>query len=317
MNTLAENVADYLAMRRTMGFKVEGLGKLLNSFVRFCQARGLDHVRADIAVQWATTRLNVPVIDALVALRMDAVRIFAKHQHALDPATQIPPENICTRRYQPREPNVFSQTQVSELLAAANTLTPRFRALTWRNLIGLLAVTGMRPGEACRLSLSDIDLANGVVQILQTKFNKSRQVFLHPTVSHELGHYLHVRSAWIKADISQCPMLFLNTRRAAIDASKLAKTFTQIATTAGIATVPGHRPPRLHDLRHTFAVRTLLEWYRDGVDVQARLPLLSTWLGHVDPASTYWYLHAVPELLTYAARRLEDSHGANLTEAES
>lgn len=305
MSTLRESVADYLLMRRTMGFKAEGLSKLLRSFVAFSEARGVDRVRNDIALEWATSTVKVPVNDALQARRMDAVRIFARHQHALDPATQIPAEGICNRRYHPREPNVFSLAQVVALLEATDTLSPQFKALTWRNIIGLLAATGMRPGEACRLSVNDVDLSSGTVQVLETKFGKSRLVFIHPTTAEVLRHYVQVRRAWVGTGVSACPMLFLNARRGPLDPDRLGRTFTQVADAAGITTAPGCRPPRLHDLRHTFAVTTLIEWYRDGQDVQARLPLLSTWLGHVDPASTYWYLHAVPELLSYAASRLE------------
>jgi integrase/recombinase XerD len=317
MSTLRQAVADYLLVRRTMGFKVEGLSKLLFSFVAYCQARGVERVRTDVAVAWATSRINVAVNDALIARRMDAVRIFARHQQTLDPATQVPAEQVCNRRYQPREPNVFSQAQIGALLAATDVLSPRFRALTWRNLIGLLAATGMRPGEACRLSMNDLDLAGGTIHVLATKFGKSRIVFIHPTTTEVLGHYLHVRKAWAAAKTSECPMVLLNQRGAPIDPESLSKQFNQIAAAAGITTTPGRRPPRLHDLRHTFAVTTLLDWYRDGGDVQARLPLLSTWLGHVDPASTYWYLHAVPELLHHAARRLETRPGVSDTSEAS
>jgi integrase len=310
MSTLRENVNDYLATRRAMGFKVEGLTKLLLSFAAFCEARGATRVQNDLAVQWATATIKAPVHDALLARRMDAVRIFARHQHALDPATQIPPEAICSRRYRSREPNVFSEAEVLAFLAAAETLSPRFRAVTWRTLIGLLAATGMRPGEACRLIVSDIDLANGVVQVLETKFGKSRLVFLHPTTATVLGDYLRVRQDWVGDAARGCPAVFVNSRREAISPDRLGATFRQIVAAAGITTEPGHRPPRLHDLRHTFAVTTMLDWYRDGHDVQVRLPLLSTWLGHVDPASTYWYLHAVPELLAHAARRLDARAGA-------
>ena len=167
MSTPRENVTSYLVTRRAMGFKVEGLSNLLLSFAAFCEARGATRVHNDLAGEWATATIKVPVNDALFARRMDAVRIFARYQHALDPATQIPPEAICNRRYRPREPNVFSEAEVLALLAAADTLSPRFKAVTWRTLIGLLAATGMRPGEACHLIVSDIDLANGVVQVLR------------------------------------------------------------------------------------------------------------------------------------------------------
>jgi integrase/recombinase XerD len=261
----------------------------------------------------ATATIKVPVNDALFARRMDAVRIFARYQHALDPATQIPAEAICSRRYRPREPNVFSEAEVLALLAAADTLSPRFKAVTWRTLIGLLAATGMRPGEACHLVVSDIDLAHGVVRVLETKFGKSRLVFIHPTTATVLGRYLQVRQDWVGTAARACPAVFVNSRREAISPDSLGATFRQIVAAAGITTRPGHRPPRLHDLRHTFAVTTTLDWYRGGHDVQVRLPLLSTWLGHVDPASTYWYLHAVPELLAHAARRLDARAGAPAT----
>jgi integrase len=310
MKTLRKDVTDYLVTRRTMGFKVEGLRKLLLNFVTFCEAHGASHVQNDLAVAWATTPIKVPVTDALIARRMDAVRVFARHQHALDPATQIPPEGIGNRRYQPREPNVFTEAQILALVAAADTLSPRSKAITWRTLIGLLAATGMRPGEACHLSVDDIDLAAGVLQVLDTKFGKSRLVFIHPTTATVLRDYLQVRRDWVGTTARACPAVFVNSRREAINPGKLGATFRQVVAAAGITAEPGHRPPRLHDLRHTFTVGTILGWYRDGHDVQARLPLLSTWLGHVDPASTYWYLHAVPELLAHAAGRLEPHAGA-------
>ena len=317
MNTLRENVTDYLATRRAMGFKVEGLSKLLLSFAAFCEARGATHVQNDLALQWATARINVPVSDALFARRMDAVRIFARYQHALDPATQIPADAIGSRRYRPKEPNVFSENEILALLAAADTLSPRFKALTWRTLTGLLAATGMRPGEACRLTVSDIDLTNGVIEVLQTKFGKSRLVFIHPTTTTVLARYLQARQDCVGTAARACPTVFVNSRRGALNPDSLGVTFKQIVAAAGLTTEPGRRPARLHDLRHTFAVTTMIDWYRDGGDVQVRLPLLSTWLGHVDPASTYWYLHAVPELLAHAANRLEAQAASPTTESAS
>jgi integrase len=306
MSTLRQGVTDYLALRLAMGFKVEGLRKLLLNFVTFCEAHGASHVQNDLTVQWASTPIKVPVTDALIARRMDAVRVFARHQHALDPATQIPPEGIGNRRYRPKEPNVFTEAQ--------DTLSPRFKAITWRTLIGLLAATGMRPGEACRLSVEDVDLTRGVLQVLETKFGKSRLVFIHPTTATVLRDYLQVRRDWVGTTARACPAVFVNSRREAINPDRLGATFTQVVAAAGFATKPGHRPPRLHDLRHSYTVATILGWYRDGHDVQARLPLLSTWLGHVDPASTYWYLHAVPELLAHTANRLERHAGAPTAE---
>lgn len=317
MNTLRANVTDYLATRRAMGFKVDGLSKLLWSFVAFCEERGATRVQNDLAVQWATARIKVPVSDALAARRMDAVRIFVRYQHALDPATEIPAKTLGSRRYRPKEPNVFSENEILALLAAADTLSPRFKALTWRTLIGLLAATGMRPGEACHLTIDDIDLTNGVIEVLQTKFGKSRLVFIHPTTASVVARYLQVRQQWVGSAARACPTVFVNSRRGPLNPDALGVTFRQIVAVAGLNTQPGRGPARLHDLRHTFAVTTMIDWYRDGYDVGVRLPLLSTWLGHADPASTYWYLHAVPELLAHAANRLDAHAGSPNTEPVS
>ena len=314
MSTLRQDVEDYLAIRRTMGFKVEGLAKLLRNFVAFCEARGAVRVQDEIALEWASTPIKAPVSDALFARRMDAVRVFARFQHVLDPATQVPPERIRRQRYQPKEPNVYDEAQVVALLRAADTLTPPFRAATWRTLIGLLWATGMRPGEACRLVLDDLDLATGVVRVVDTKFGKSRLVFLHPSTVTVLGHYLKVRADRVGSSAQACPSLFVNTRGGALDPDRLGVTFKQIVAAAGVPTRPGHRPPRLYDLRHTFAVTTMLTWYRQGRDVQEAMPMLTTWLGHADPASTYWYLHAVPELLALATDRLQSRADAATTE---
>jgi integrase/recombinase XerD len=317
MTTLRANVTDYLGMRRAMGFKVDGLSKLLLSFVTFCEARGATRVRNDLAAQWATARIKVPVSDALFARRMDAVRIFARYQYALDPATEVPADTICRRRYRPKEPNVFSETEIRALLAASDILSPRFKALTWRTLIGLLAATGMRPGEACRLTLSDIDLTNGVIEVVQTKFGKSRLVFIHPSTATVVAQYLQARQGWVGTAARACPTVFVNSRRGPLNPDTLGVTFKRIVAAADLTTEPGRRPVRLHDLRHTFAVTTMIDWYRDGQDVPVRLPLLSTWLGHVDPASTYWYLHAVPELLAQAAYRLDAQASSPTTEPAS
>ena len=247
MNTLRANVTDYLATRRAMGFKVEGLSKLLLSFVAFCEARGATRVQNDLAVQWATARIKVPVSDALFARRMDAVRIFARHQHALDPATEIPAEALGSRRYRPKEPNVFSENEIAALLAAADTLSPRFKALTWRTLIGLLAATGMRPGEACHLTVSDIDLTNGVIEVLRTKFGKSRLVFIHPTTATVVARYLQARQKWVGTAARACPTVFVNSRRGALNPDTLGVTFNRIVAVAGLTTEPGRRPARLHD----------------------------------------------------------------------
>jgi integrase/recombinase XerD len=243
------------------------------------------------------------------ARRLDVVRIFARHLQALDPATEVPPDDVLSRRQGRVPPYLYSPAEVAALMRAADALLPVLRAATWRTLIGLLAVTGMRQGEACRLRRDDADLEAdleaGTLAIADSKFGKSRLVFLHPTAVAALRAYEQARDQAFPKPEPEAATFLVNRRGGPLDGHNIQHTFATLVAAAGIQAPPGQRAPRLHDLRHTFTVATMLDWYRDGRDVQARLPLLSTWLGHVDPTSTYWYLQAVPELLTLAAGRLE------------
>jgi integrase/recombinase XerD len=173
----------------------------------------------------------------------------------------------------------------------------------------LLAVTGLRTGEACRLDRADVDLETGVLTVTDSKFGKSRQVPLHASTVDALGGYAQARQRLCPN--ASTPAFLVSTRGTRLDAHNLSHTFAGLVQAAGIGVGSGQRRPRLHDLRHSFATATLLDWYRDGADVQARLPLLSTWLGHADPKSTYWYLTGSPELLALAAARLEHAFGGH------
>jgi len=303
LRTAAE---EYLAMRRTLGFKLTTQGRHLMGFVGFCEDRSADHLTADLAIEWATRTRRGSSDEVYQARRLDVVRIFALHLRALDPATEVPPLDVLSRRYRRIQPYLYAPAEITALMAAAGGLAPASRAATWQTLIGLLAVTGMRPGEACRLRTSDVDLDDGTLVIADSKFGKSRQVFLHPATAAALRAYQRTRD---QKPESQADTFLLNSRGAPLDGRNIQHTFAVLIRAAGILAPPGRRAPRLHDLRHTFTVATMLDWYRDGGDVQARLPLLSTWLGHVDPKSTYWYLQAVPELLALAAGRRERTDG--------
>jgi integrase/recombinase XerD len=300
MSGLRARAQEYLAMRRALGFKLVSQGPRLMSFVRFCEERGEGRVTADLAVEWATTTGGDEVNQAR---RLDVVRIFARHLQALDPATEVPPDDVLSRRYRRIPPYLYSPEEVSALMSAAGGLRPAIRAAAWQALIGLLAVTGIRPGEACRLGRGDVDLDAGMIVIADSKFGKSRLVFLHPTAVTMLRAYARARDE----AFPEAGTFLVNSCGRPLRGSYLPHVFAPLAESAGIQAPPGQRAPRLHDLRHVFAVATLLDWYRDGGDVQARLPVLSTWLGHVDPKSTYWYLQAVPELLALAAGRLEET----------
>ena len=287
MSALRARAEEYLAMRRVLGFKLTTQGRHLMSFVRFCEDRPADRVTADLAVEWATRTSRGSGNEVYQARRLDVVRIFARHLQALDPATEVPPDDVLARRYLRVQPYLYSLQEIAALMTAADALRPALRAATWRTLIGLLAVTGMRQGEACRLLRDDAGLETGTLVIRDSKFGKSRLVFLHPTTVAALRSYERARDRAFPGP--QAATFFVNSRGRPLHGHDLPHTFAPLAVAAGIRVPPGQRAPRLHDLRHAFTVATLLDWYRDGGNVQARLPLLSTWLGHVDPKSTYWY----------------------------
>jgi integrase len=303
VSALRARAEEYLVMRHSLGFKLTTQGRHLMSFIGFCEEHGAQHVTADLAIEWAAQTARGSCSEVYQARRLDVVRIFARHLRALDPATEVPPEDVLSRRYLRIQPYLYSAEEITALMRAAGGLAPAMRAATWRTLIGLLAVTGMRQGEACRLGRDDVDLETGTLVILGSKFGKSRQVFLHPTAVTALRAYDKARNrAFPEPDAGT---FLVNSRGRPLDGPNLPKTFATLVTAAGVQAPPGQRAPRLHDLRHAFTVATMLDWYRDGGNIQTRLPLLSTWLGHVDPKSTYWYLQAVPQLLTLAAGRLE------------
>jgi integrase/recombinase XerD len=305
MSALRAAAGEYLAMRRALGFKLTTQGQRLMSFVAFCEEHGADHVTADLAIEWATRTARGSSDEVYQARRLDTVRIFARHLQALDPATEVPPEDVLSRRQGRVPPYLYSPQEVAALVSAAGDLAPAMRAATWQTLIGLLAVTGMRQGEACRLGRDDADLETGTLVIRDSKFGKSRQGFLHPTAITALRAYQQARDRAFPEP--KAGTFLVNSRGGPLDGGNIQHTFAALVAAAGIQAPPGQRAPRLHDLRHSFTVATMLDFYRDGQNVQARLPLLSTWLGHVDPKSTYWYLQAVPELLALAAGRLEQT----------
>jgi integrase/recombinase XerD len=299
---LRQAAEEYLATRRALGFVLSTQGRLLLDFVDHCERHAIVTVTTDAAVAWAigTTRSQ----DRLWwARRLMVVRIFARYLQALDPATQVPPMDVLPHAYRRTTPYLYSAQQLADLVQAASLLRPRLRALTYAAVIGLLASCGLRISEACRLDEGDVDLDEGVLTVRGSKFGKSRIVPVHPTTLGALRIYVGRRDLLCPDPASAA--FFLNSRGRRLDAHNVSHTFAEILQTAGITAPPGARRPRIHDLRHSFTVATLLAWYRDGGDVAARLPLLSTYLGHVDPKSTYWYLQATPELLEAAADRLE------------
>lgn len=304
MTSLREHAEQYLAMRRALGFKLESFGARLNSFIAFAEAAGIETVTEQAALDWAigASRSSDQVI---WSRRLMIVRSFARHLAVLEPATQVPAPDILPHHYRRIAPHLYTPAEIAALQAAADTLNPRFRGLTWRILIGLLAATGLRVGEACHLDDDHVDLDEGVLTVLDSKFGKSRRVPIHTTTSTVLADYQQARQVRFPRPATKA--LLVNSRGDRLDEHNTSHTFTRLLEVADLRIAPGRRRPRLADLRHSFATATLTRWYRDGGDVQARLPLLATYLGHADPKSTYWYLSGAPELLALAADRLEDA----------
>jgi integrase len=302
MNTIRQHAEAYLAMRRGLGFKLTTFGQRLMSFVDYLERHDLPHLSTEAAVAWATSTPRSQD-EVQWSRRLMVVRVFARHLAVLDAATEIPPVDILPHHYRRVTPHLYTPEQIAALMAATDQLNPPLLAANWRTLIGLLAVTGLRTAEACRLDRDDVDLGQGILTVRDSKFGKSRQVPIHHSTVTALSDYARVRDRLSAAP--KTPGFFVSTRGTRLDERNLPKIFARLVEAARIPVTPGQRRPRLHDLRHSFATATLLDWYQQGVDVHARIPLLSTWLGHVDPKSTYWYLTGTPQLLALAAARLD------------
>lgn len=304
MSVLTQHVDDYLRLRRSLGFKLERAGWLLPQFVAYLQDAGAATVTSELAISWA--RQPAHTRPTHWAQRLAVARGFARYLQTIIPATEVPPSGVFPARRHRPAPYLWSQGDICRLLEQARSLRPPMRAATHQTLFGLLATTGMRIGEAIGLERDDIDLDAGVITIREAKFDRTRLVPLHPTVIDALGRYQAERDRLCPNPSS--PAFFLSTVGTTLTRSGVAKTLRELTTSMGIRTETVH--PRAHDLRHSFAVQTLIRWLNSGVDVDAAMPRLSTYLGHIAPADTYWYLTAVPELMELTAQRLHTRSGA-------
>lgn len=301
---LAEHVQDYLRLRRALGFKLRVEGHVLPQLVAYLTAAGASTITADLAIAWAGLPQGTKPIT--LAHRLGAARGFAKYLQTIDPTTQVPPSGIWPTRNPRPAPYLWSQADIARLLESARGLTPPLRGATIQTLLGLLAVSGMRVGEALHLTRHDVDLVGGVLRIRDAKFDRERLVPLHLSATEKLRAYAARRDEARAVPTSTA--FFVSSTGAAVTYSGVLSSFVELTTTLGLRTAQVQ--PRMHDLRHSFAVQALLDWYRAGVDVNGQMMVLSTYLGHVHPAGTYWYLSAAPELMELAAARLTTRPGA-------
>ena len=302
MSSFANHLEEYLRLRRSLGHQLDTPARLLPRFIAYLDSIGASSITVDNALAWVTEPETGPGSSIWVH-RMGAVRGFARHMSGIDPANQIPPLGLVSCRRVWRPPFIYSEPDTVAIMATVPRIIPTpFRAATFATVIGLLATTGMRTGEVIALGRPQVDLTDGVITVLHTKFDKSREVPLDPTTVDALTNYAQLRDQSVHRPNSAT--FFISSRGTPVLYEALQEKFRGVVTAAGVGT-DATRPPRLHDFRHTFAVNTLVRWHKEGEDVGRLLPRLSTYLGHLSPGYTYWYLSAAPELLGLAAARLE------------
>ena len=305
MSALSQAAEDYLALRRSLGHDLAEAHRLLPRFVEYLDFIGAPTVTIEAALAWA----QEPKVDPSTSVwpsRMTVARGFARYMAGFDARTQVPPPGLIPSRQRWRPPFIYSPADICALMGEARSMRWRLPAATHETVIGLLAATGMRGGEALRLDRRDIDWTDGVLSIRMSKFGKSRQVPVLPSTLAALDSYAGVRDRLCSCPVT--PSFFVSVRGTRMIYPVIQQVFRRLCDATGVGAGSVIRP-RIHDLRHTFTVSTLLEWYRAGEDVETRLPWLSTYLGHRDPRSTYWYMSAAPELLALAAGRLQMSRG--------
>lgn len=306
MTALRKALSDYLEIRRALGFKLRDAGTRLEKFVCFMESIEEPVITTHLALSWA--QHDKAILPAGWAANLSHIRLFAEYCSGIEPRTEVPPVGILPSHYRRKSPYVFTSDQIRKLLNAANDLTPYhgLRPRTYVTIFGLLAATGLRVSEAVGLQRDAVDFTRGLIEVRSTKFNKTRLVPVSESTVSALQSYASRRDELLPRPIT--PWFFVAPRGGPIYLRPLRVVFIELSRQIGLRGATDHFGPRLHDLRHSFAVQALLRWYRAGQDVEQKLPQLSTYLGHSHPSDTYWYLSAVPELLAEATFRLEKAN---------
>jgi len=301
MTDLQNMAREFLALRRSLGYKLVQVEAQLNEFVTFLDSKSAAYVTTQLALAWVLESARGAI--GSYKHRLYVVRSFAKYVSATDSRTEVPPPRLLPLPARTRRPYIYTEKEVLLLMDATQMLSSPedLRRHTYYCLLGLLAVTGLRKGEARRLRKEDVDLTQGLLTIREAKFGKSRLVPLHVTTVKALTDYSARRDAYLGK--TKVDTFFAG--KSGRPLSTVQGTFETLRRAVGLGSAPRRQNPRLHDFRHRFAVNTLLNWYRDGEDVERLLPVLSTFLGHTRIEDTYWYLSSTPELMSAASERLE------------
>ncbi len=301
MTDLHRAANEYLAVRRALGFKLAGYDRLLQDFVGYLCRCDVPTVTTKAALSWATGPQGVT--PHYWSSRLGAVRGFARHLQGVDPVVEVPPANLVVSGPCRRSAYQFSPQDLERLVGEAGRLTHPLRAATYEAFFGLLVCSGARVGEVIKLDRADIDLAGGVVDINDAKFRKHRRLPLHHSAVAALERYGRLRDELCPKP--KAPSFFVSTRGTRLLYVVVNQVFRELVDKTGLEDQPGAGHPRIHDLRHHFIMATLADFHRQGADPQGKLPLLSAYVGHSDPAWTYHYFHAGAEVLALAAERLE------------
>jgi len=302
MKSLQAHLTEYIAARRALGTQLQEPAKTLRGFIAFLGRKKAKFITIPLALGWSQQSKNVQ--RATWARKLSMVRQFARWLSVLEPRHQVPPPRLLNVRHRRNKPYIYSEAEIARLMreAAALPSSRGMKALTLKTLIGLLAATGLRPGEAAALEDRDVDLRAGVLVIRESKFGKSRQVPVHESAVVALENYARLRDRILPYRRSSS--FLVSDRGTALDLSTVRRGFCEISRACGLRKTLGGkrcgRGPRLQDLRHTFATRRLVEWYRTGLNVSLQMPKLAAYLGHSSVGCTYWYIEAVPELLELA-----------------
>lgn len=311
MNKLKKDVKEYLAVRRALGYELRLAGAALHNFVSFLSKEGASFITTELALRWATLSVNAQ--PAQWSNRLSMVRQFTQYQCSIDPRTEIPPKGLLPHRYHRKPPYIYSNNEIKRLVKAAKQLfSPKgLKGWTYSTLFGLLAVTGMRISEPIGLDQRDVDLQNDVITIRNTKFGKSRLIPIHQSTRLVLQKYVCLRDRIFPKPKS--PGFFVSEQGTRLLDCTVRWTFVKLSHKIGLRKPSDSHGPRLHDLRHRFATRTLINWYRASINVENQMHVLATYLGHRHVTDTYWYLSSIPELLQLATMRMEKMNEGGLS----
>jgi len=305
MKKLTAGIEQYISLRRAYGLTFTGPASMLRQFAAFCRTNRHRGVTVAAVLDWIQTYPNST--SKSVSCRIRVVRGFASYWKAYEPKTEIPPRDLCRDGGRRSKPHIFSPSEINKIMKACRNFRAErgrsnpIRGQTFYTIFGLIASSGLRRSEAYNLKKIHVDLEKGTILIEMTKFRKSRLIPIHPTTVAKLREYARFRDRVISEP--RCDHFFVMNRGQPVDQDSVFYAFVHACKKAGLRpTTTGAGFPRLHDLRHTFAVRTILRWLRQGKDVHALMPALSTYLGHAQPSDTYWYLSGVPELLRFGLK---------------